>query len=175
MKVSYYVTKEFLGPVVQDFFEDEIAPMMKEHGVKNAAVCVAIRAHDLSFDDCVVCEYSRNVDEAAEFNGPENRIARSKAEISWRTGLTTRDVVSNHPEYLREGDAIYPGSTVQNGLIVAISGFPPDQWDEALSMKLAGEIWGRVMDMFLEERKQMLQKGEHFLPKLFSYRDDSRA
>ena len=172
MKVSYYVTDEFLAPVVQDFFEFEIMPMMEDHGVENASVCVAIRVHDIPFEKCFY-QYSRNVDPALEFNGPEEKIARSKAEISWRTGLSSREVVTSHPEYLRPGDTIHPGSTIRGGLIVAISGFPPDQHDESLSGKLAHEIWDRIMTMFLEERKQMLQRGDHFLPKPFTYTPDS--
>ncbi len=51
------------------------------------------------------------------------KIARSKAEISWRTGLSTRVIQLTAPHLLIEGDTIYYGSVVIDGIVVAVSGF----------------------------------------------------
>ena len=54
------------------------------------------------------------------------KIARSKAMISWRTGLSTRVVQLTAPHLLIEGDTIYYGSVVIDGIVVAVSGFKQD-------------------------------------------------
>ncbi|MDP2662941.1 MAG: hypothetical protein Q8R28_19675 [Dehalococcoidia bacterium] len=63
-------------------------------------------------------------------------IARSKAEVSWRTGLSTRVVVFTRPWLLEEGDTRWWGSVVLGNIVVACSGVKP--WhDEMISAAIA--------------------------------------
>lgn len=49
-------------------------------------------------------------------------IAIAKAEVSFRTGLPSRQVQQESPHLYKDGDTKWGGSVVRNGLIVAFSG-----------------------------------------------------
>ena len=68
-------------------------------------------------------------------------IARDKAQISHRTGLSSREVIQNCPFLLEEGDRLYAGSVIRQGLIVAVSGAKSEA-DEAIAEMILALIIG---------------------------------
>jgi len=52
-------------------------------------------------------------------------FARSKAHLSWRTGLPSREVALNRPQLLQPGDCSFWGSSVFGDFITGVSGVEP--------------------------------------------------
>jgi len=70
--------------------------------------------------------------------------ARGKAAITWRTGMTSREVIESHPHLLIQGDAKYAGSAIYRGIITAASGVE-DHYDEMFAGMYAVTCHGLVM------------------------------
>lgn len=68
----------------------------------------------------------------SEWTAEYDVIARLKARLSARTGLSSREAQLMHPELLQEEDVMYWGSAIRGNLIVACSGVQP-WYDEAIS------------------------------------------
>ncbi len=71
----------------------------------------------------ILFEYSFGVE--AEWKWPYRKYAYGKAMISWRTGLSSRDVIMTKPHMLLPGDPLYWGSAIVDGVISAVSGVQP--------------------------------------------------
>jgi hypothetical protein len=68
------------------------------------------------------------------------KVARSKALVSWRTGLPSSEVQRREPFAFAEGDTFWGGSTVTpSGMIVTFSGVQACH-DEAISEVMASTI-----------------------------------
>ena len=80
-------------------------------------------------------------------------FAQAKARISWRTGMSSREVVMCHPHLLAKGDTILWGSSILNGVIVAVSGVQP-YFDEMFATMTAAAVIGEASHYANE-----LQKG----------------
>ena len=76
-------------------------------------------------------------------------IAMSKAKISFRTGLSTREVLAN-PAWLQQGDTRYYGSAVDGPIIVACSGFK-QSCDEMVSLWIVAAVNALAQEMFQTE------------------------
>jgi hypothetical protein len=78
--------------------------------------------------------YERAIGERAQWQSPYDQIARSKAYMSWRTGLSTREIQFQHPELLIPGDTCYYGSAVEpvSRWVIGVSGVEP-YFDEAFA------------------------------------------
>ena len=70
-------------------------------------------------------------------------IAYLKAEVCWRTGLSSRTVGENAPYLYEPGDTKFPGGVVCNGLIVAASGLDW-QLDEACAHMVIAFFWAQM-------------------------------
>lgn len=70
-------------------------------------------------------------------------ITYSKAEVCWRTGMSTRTVGEKAPYLYEEGDTKFPGGVVCDGLIVAASGLDW-QFDEACAHMVIAFLWAKV-------------------------------
>jgi hypothetical protein len=70
---------------------------------------------------------------------PYDKIAMSKAYVSWRHGLSMRQIIQEHSEYLVPRDTVWPGSVVVNGIICAVSGQDPAS-DEFLAEVAGNKI-----------------------------------
>jgi hypothetical protein len=79
--------------------------------------------HD--FETAILVEVSYG--DKAQWSHPYDEIARQKAFVTWRTGLSSRTVKENAPWLYIGGDTRYIGSLVENGLIVAASGFEENE------------------------------------------------
>ena len=73
------------------------------------------------------------------------RIARSKGNIHYRTGLPSEVVQQRHPHLLTKGDTAFGGSFSFNGIIVAASGLT-SYWDEVIAGMVAAMAWGLCVD-----------------------------
>lgn len=75
----------------------------------------------------ILFEYS--IGDKAEWESWHGRtfddFARGKAMISWRTGLSSREVVLTKPHLLRPGDVNLWGSSVYGGMVTGVSGVQP--------------------------------------------------
>jgi hypothetical protein len=64
---------------------------------------------------------------------PYEEIAIAKETISKRTGKTSREVQTMHPELLVQGDTVYYGNAMTETIIVSFSGDEP-YFDEMFSV-----------------------------------------
>lgn len=76
-----------------------------------------------------------------EWKAPYDEIARSKARVCQRTGMIRRDVSTDAPWLLEEGDSRYVGGVIENGLVVAASGLK-NYHDEMFSWMIFAVIQG---------------------------------
>jgi hypothetical protein len=72
-------------------------------------------------------------------------IARSKAQIHFRTGRPSAEIQSRSPGSLRVGDTIWGGSASHEGIIAAASGIQ-GFYDEAIAGIVASILWGLCME-----------------------------
>lgn len=70
-------------------------------------------------------------------------FAQSKANICWRTGMSSRYVGENASWLYLPNDTKYPGGIIRDGLIFAVSGL---NWrmDEPCAEVIASFFWGRA-------------------------------
>ena len=78
--------------------------------------------------------------EGEDFEDQCRKIARSKAEIHFRTGRSSKVVQERAPHLLSKFDTIYGGSAEFEDIIVAGSGVE-EYFDEAISNMVAGLVW----------------------------------
>lgn len=69
--------------------------------------------------------------------------ARNKANVCWRTGKDTLEVVHLHPCLLLGGDTKWPGGIVRGGLAVAVSGLKWE-YDVLVAEMVAASIHAHV-------------------------------
>jgi hypothetical protein len=72
-------------------------------------------------------------------------VARSKAQIHFRTGRPSAEVQSRRPHSLLVGDTIWGGSADHEGIIVACSGVQ-GFYDETICGIVASILWGLCVD-----------------------------
>ena len=63
-------------------------------------------------------------------------VATEKAMLSWRTGLSSREVQQSAPHLYQRADVKWAGSVVRNGLVVSFSGVQAE-FDEWISGMMA--------------------------------------
>lgn len=96
--------------------------------IEQLLVCNAMRTHlsvvigrrnpNGSFQRIIV----KNFGYAAVYEHDYQEIASKKAELSARTGLSSREVQLLHPELLQYGDTCFFGSVICGDIVVAASG-----------------------------------------------------
>jgi hypothetical protein len=69
------------------------------------------------------------------------KIARSKAQIHFRTGLPSAVIQARQPHALLIGDTIWGGSVSHEGIIVGASGVQ-SYFDESIATMVAAILWG---------------------------------
>ena len=101
----------------------------------------------LGIDGKVLYEQTVGPDAAAD---PQRtaactEIARSKAQIHFRTGRPAAEIQARRPHTLLVQDTIWGGSAAHEGIIVAASGVQ-GYFDESMSAMVAAILWGLCMD-----------------------------
>lgn len=79
-------------------------------------------------------------------------FAYGKARLSWRTGLSSREVVLTKPHLLRPGDCRLWGSSVYGGVITGVSGVQPF-FDEMFAIMTSAAMIGEA-DYYANEMAQ---------------------
>lgn len=83
--------------------------------------------------------FEHQVGNSAEWEWPYDKYASGKARITWRTGLSSRDVLMTKPHLMERGDPRYWGSAIIDGVIVGVSGVEP-HFDEMFARMTAAAI-----------------------------------
>ena len=89
----------------------------------------------------VLFEYS--IGERSEWEWQYDKYARSKALISWRTGLSSREVLLTKPHLLCTGDVRLWGSAIVGGVVSAASGVQPF-FDEMFAAMTSAAVVGEA-------------------------------
>lgn len=80
--------------------------------------------------------YEESIGNPEEWDADYGAYARGKARLSWRTGLSSHEVLALKPHLLQAKDALVWGSVCQEGIVVAVSGANP-WFDEAFARSIA--------------------------------------
>lgn len=121
------------APIAKQAFElvkPVIREMMDQGKVKRRDFHIVIAAPRTAPRFFILHEES--IGEKAKWEAPFDEIARSKAEISWRTGKSSSYIQHCAPHLLTLDDTIYWGSDVLDELVTAGSGVEP-YYDELFS------------------------------------------
>lgn len=109
----------------------------------------------------IIIEKSINTDDK-DWKEDFIKVARSKFEMTKRTGMSSREVVYLHPELLQRGDTRHPGSMIRNGCIAACSGF--EWWhDESISDRLITAALTKGTIIGEEVKENAVLNDSHFL------------
>lgn len=111
-----------------------IEEAMRRKRVKRSHLHVVVLNPRLPFKDgcSLPIMFEHSVGDPKEWEHEYDAIARSKARVTWRTGLPSREVVLMKPHLLLPDDTRYWGSAIVDGIITAVSGVEP-YFDEAFS------------------------------------------
>lgn len=85
----------------------------------------------------------KNFGYVPEYEHDYQEIASKKAELSARTGLSSREVQLMHPELLQYGDTCFFGSVICGDIVVAASGIEA-YFDEACAKIVLAIILGLI-------------------------------
>ncbi|WP_354685969.1 hypothetical protein [Cupriavidus necator] len=85
---------------------------------------------DCTFEEAILYEHSLPSRQA--WDADYSVYARAKASLSWRTGMSSAQVVNCSPHKLRSDDTLLGGAAVVDGIVVAASGANP-WYDEAFA------------------------------------------
>lgn len=86
------------------------------------------------FSDAIL--YEESIGDPAQWDADYGAFARGKARLSWRTGLSSHEVVALQPHLLQAKDSRVWGSVCLDGIVVAVSGANP-WFDEAFAATVA--------------------------------------
>lgn len=78
-----------------------------------------------------------------------SKIARSKAEVAWRTKMDSGLVTARFPHLLRLGDAKYRGGVFAHGIAIGTSGVQ-SYWDEMFARWIADAYAALALRQFEE-------------------------
>ncbi|HEV8601328.1 MAG TPA: hypothetical protein VGQ87_01880 [Patescibacteria group bacterium] len=117
---------QFLTPLVDALFSQGIT--------KRRVLCVAVALSDGSFFEHQFGDLPRE-----QWSNDYQLLAKDKAMLSNRTGLSTREIVTSKPALLHEGAVLYGGGVHMDGISVGASGV---EWyyDEMFATMLASVI-----------------------------------
>lgn len=106
--------------------------------------------------------WEHSIGDNDKWAAPFQDIARSKAELTWRHGMSTRLLQARKPYLLVPGDTIYFGSATideQGDLVVAASGVQP-WYDEMISRWMLAALIGCCHN----ELQRLAADNNHFVP-----------
>lgn len=107
--------------------------------------------------------YEESFGQSALWKYPLDEIARAKAFESWRTGLSTHEIVEARPYLLQaddgHADTVYYGSVVLEGIAVGVSGGDPHV-DEMLAHMIAAACRALCIEAM---QKLKVERGRNFV------------
>lgn len=92
------------------------------------------RPGDCDFASAIL--YEESVGDPQRWDADYGAFARGKARLSWRTGMSSHEVVVARPHLLQAKDSMVWGSVCVDGIVVAVSGANP-WFDEAFAAAVA--------------------------------------
>ena len=126
-----FLTADDARTAFEAFVLTGIQLAMRKGHVNRKHLHVVVLTPGISYMDStalpILFEYSiGNRSEWQKWDGKTfDDFARAKALISWRTGLSSREVVLTKPQLLLPGDTRLWGSSVYGGVVSAASGVQP--------------------------------------------------
>jgi hypothetical protein len=129
----------------RDAFESFVLPgimsaMTSKH-VKRSDLHVVVLIPGVQYESIksmpILFEYQ--IGDTSKWEWPYDQYARGKARITWRTGLSSREVILMKPHLMERGDPRYWGSCIIDGVIVGVSGVQP-HFDELFARMTAAAI-----------------------------------
>ena len=87
--------------------------------------------------------YEQSIGDPEKWDADYGAFARGKARLSWRTGLSSHEVVALKPHLLQAKDSPLWGSVCLDGVVVGVSGANP-WFDEAFASAVAALFKGVV-------------------------------
>jgi len=87
--------------------------------------------------------YEESLGNPAEWDADYGAFARGKARLSWRTGLSSHEVLALKPHLLQAKDSSVWGSVCLDDVVVGVSGANP-WFDEAFAATIAALFKGVV-------------------------------
>ncbi len=119
------LTRELVGMAI-DIVQPTIIEILKTNGLIWGPRWVAIRVKVPGFDKIICSEISVVSDKRwrSEWGEEKNfgEIAEKKCVVAGREGLNTSVIVATKPWLLKEGEYLYSGGAVRDGISVGISG-----------------------------------------------------
>lgn len=109
---------------------------------------------EMMSDDVGVVLGEFNVGFPGDWQHNYQGISRSKAYMTWRTGLPSGDIL---PHLREDGDTIYSGSAIVKKTIAACSGVQP-YFDEMVSVWLAIAYNALIRDAFEKAEDDFINK-----------------
>lgn len=106
---------------------------------------VVLNPTSIALEGAILVE--RSIGDTNVWAHPYDRIARSKAMVTWRTGLPSHEVLALAPHLYVEGDVRYGGSTNLNGIVVACSGVQ-SHFDQMIAQWIASACYALCIDEF---------------------------
>lgn len=80
--------------------------------------------------------YENSIGDVSQWEHPYDQIARSKADLTWKWGIPTRELQLRMPHVLQPGDTLFGGSACVDGIVVGVSGVQP-HFDEMIATMVA--------------------------------------
>jgi len=130
---SFLLTAEMVEKAINMVSPAIMAAMdngtLEGHDLHIVVMDPGLRPHDVA-DAHEAILYQRSFGVPANWTCPYNDFARAKPFASWRTGLPTSVICQTMPYLLKEGDTLYHGSAVLDGIVVGTSGVQEwfDEW-----------------------------------------------
>jgi hypothetical protein len=97
--------------------------------------------------------WEAQVGSPSEWEWDYRKFAEAKARLSWRTGLSSREVLQSKMHLIEKGDTVYYGSVVMDGLIVGVSGVQ-EYFDEMFARMTAAALCAKMVRNAGEFAKQ---------------------
>lgn len=131
MNIPFFLTPEQAKEAFEAFVLPGIQNAMKYGHVNRKHLHVVVLNPCVPYAEGaelpILFEYS--IGDRAEWESWHGKsfddFARGKALISWRTGLSSQEVVLTKPHLLRPGDVNLWGSSVYGGIVTGTSGAQP--------------------------------------------------
>ena len=124
MEKSFLLTKDIFTQAVE-IVTPSIEKMISLGIIHKSDIYISAPDPTKPYGNCSYADYADIELFYTSFGSPKIKtlaVARSKAEVVWRTGYDSLYVQQFMPHLLMKGDTKWGGGIVLNGIIVAVSG-----------------------------------------------------
>lgn len=138
--------------------EDEINAILADDEAVWGPRWVEVHMRIWGCENLFLYTFGRREQWKEEWGAPKDfmQIAAAKSHLALRSGFNTSLAVASNPLVLRQGDYLYPGGVVKDGLAVGVSGVKGET-DERIAWIILLAIERRARAKVLE----MVEAGQH--------------